>query len=70
MRRLPLRVPALLIHGDADDRVPVSQSRDLRGGRGAAGDDCELHELPGGDHFELVDPGGPGVADRARAITE
>lgn len=58
IRRLPLQVPVLLIHGDADDRVPVSQSRDYLAAARAAGDDCQLSELPGGDHFEVVDPAG------------
>ncbi len=58
IRRLPLKLPVLLIHGDADDRVPISQSRDYLAAARAAGDECELSELPGGDHFELVDPGG------------
>ena len=58
IRRLPLNVPVLLIHGDADDRVPVSQSQDYLAAAQAAGDQCRLSELPGGDHFELVDPAG------------
>jgi pimeloyl-ACP methyl ester carboxylesterase len=56
--RLPLGSPSLLIHGDADEDVPVSQSRSFARAARAAGDDCELHELPGGGHFEVVDPGG------------
>lgn len=60
IRRLPLNVPVLLIHGDADDRVPIAQSRDYLTAARAAGDECELTELPGGDHFELTDPGGRG----------
>ena len=56
IRRLPLDVPVLLIHGDADDRVPLSQSQDFLAAAQAAGDECRLSVLPGGDHFELVDP--------------
>ncbi|MGZ4246610.1 MAG: alpha/beta hydrolase family protein [Solirubrobacteraceae bacterium] len=56
--RLPLGCRALLIHGDADEDVPVSQSRLFDKAARAAGDDCELHELPGGDHYEVIDPGG------------
>jgi pimeloyl-ACP methyl ester carboxylesterase len=58
--RLPLGSPALLIHGDADDVVPVIQSRRFHKAALAAGDDCELHELPGGGHFEVIDPDGRG----------
>jgi acetyl esterase/lipase len=56
--RLPLGSPSLLIHGDADEDVPVSQSRSFERAARAAGDDCELHELPGGGHFEVIDPEG------------
>jgi acetyl esterase/lipase len=56
--RLPLGSPVLLIHGDADEDVPVTQSRLFEKAARAAGDDCELHELPGGGHFEVIDPRG------------
>jgi acetyl esterase/lipase len=58
LRRLPVGVASVLIHGEADNRVPIAQSRDYADLARAAGDRCELHELPGGDHFELIDPGG------------
>jgi acetyl esterase/lipase len=58
MARLPLGCPAVLIHGDADDVVPIEQSRAFRVAAHAAGDTCELHELPGGDHYEVIDPAG------------
>ena len=45
-------------HGDADEDVPVEQSRSFARMARAAGDACELRELPGGDHFEVVDPEG------------
>jgi acetyl esterase/lipase len=56
--RLPLGVPSLLIHGVADEDVPIGQSRRFATAARAAGDDCELHELPGGSHFEVIDPAG------------
>jgi acetyl esterase/lipase len=58
--RLPLGRPTLLIHGDADDVVPIDQSRSFHAAAVAAGDSCELHELPRGDHFEVIDPAGRG----------
>jgi acetyl esterase/lipase len=58
IRRLPLGVPTLLIHGDEDDRVPIEQSRSYAAAARAAGDDCPLSELPGVDHFKLIDPSG------------
>ncbi len=71
IRRLPLGVPSLLIHGDADLNVPVTQSRSYHAAALAAGDPCELVELPGAEHFEVVDPAGrawPLVAERLAAI--
>ena len=65
--RLPLGSPALLIHGDADEDVPVSQSRLFHKAARAAGDDCELHELPGRRALRGHRPRGPGVADPQRA---
>lgn len=70
--RLPLGRPALLIHGDADANVPIEQSRAYRDAALAAGDRCELHELPNGEHFEPVDPGGrafPIITERLAALT-
>ncbi|HZE04078.1 MAG TPA: prolyl oligopeptidase family serine peptidase [Solirubrobacteraceae bacterium] len=58
VERLPLGVPALLIHGDADENVPIAQSRSYAAAARAAGDECELVELPGAEHFEVVNPAG------------
>ncbi len=58
VERLPTGVPTLLIHGDADENVPVEQSRAYLAAARGAGDACELHELPGADHFDVVDPEG------------
>jgi acetyl esterase/lipase len=53
LSRLPVDARLLLVHGDADDRVPVQQSRSYQC---AAGENCELLELAGVGHFELIDP--------------
>lgn len=53
---LPSGVNVLLVHGDADDRVPIEQSRRYGQAARALGDRCELLELPGDDHFALIDP--------------
>ena len=48
----PLGVAQLLVHGDADDIVPVTQSRihaELDPG-------AQLVELEGADHFDVIDP--------------
>ena len=57
--RSPLGVPALLIHGDADARVPIAQSRAYAEAARAAGDEIELVELPEVDHMALIEPDGP-----------
>lgn len=56
LRVLPTGAASLLVHGDADDRVPVEQSRTYARAARAAGDRCELLELAGVDHFALIDP--------------
>ena len=40
-----------IIHGDADDRVPIQHSRDFAKSKGAS-----LMEIPGADHFEVINP--------------
>jgi acetyl esterase/lipase len=50
-RRLPLRVPALLVHGDRDDTVPVRMSRAF-----AAAAGCDLVVLAGDGHYEHLEP--------------
>lgn len=52
---LPLGVPQLLVHGEADDAVPVGMSRAYAAAARAAGDAVELVELPGKGHFEHLD---------------
>jgi pimeloyl-ACP methyl ester carboxylesterase len=58
IERLPLGIPQLLVHGDADDVVPISIARGYAERAGAAGDPCELVELPGVGHDEHLDPDG------------
>ena len=62
--RLPLGVPQLLVHGDADDSVPIELSCRYAGRAAVAGDACELVELPGCGHFEHLDP----ASDAWRAV--
>ena len=54
--RLPLGVPALLVHGGRDDTVPVELSRQLHAAALAAGDRCELVVLEDDGHYEHLDP--------------
>ena len=52
---LPMNVPQILFHGDADDRVPVEISREYVQHARAAGEAVEYVELPGAGHFEYLD---------------
>ena len=56
-RRLPIGVPLLLVHGERDDDVPVAHLARVRGGRTAAGDDCELVVIDDESHYEHLEPG-------------
>jgi acetyl esterase/lipase len=56
IERLPLGVPQLLVHGEADDVVPPAQSAAYAESAGAAGDEVDLVLRPGEDHFVHTDP--------------
>jgi acetyl esterase/lipase len=58
IRRLPLGVPALLVHGTRDEVVPPRRSRDFAEAARGAGDDVTLVE-PDADHRQVVDPRHP-----------
>ena len=53
---LPLGVPQVLLHGTSDDRVLLEVSQAYARKARAAGDPVTLIELPGADHFVLIDP--------------
>ncbi|MGQ4599051.1 alpha/beta fold hydrolase [Nocardia sp. R6R-6] len=54
--RVPIGRPQLIVHGDADVRVSVEHSRGYVSAAESAGDDVELLELAGVDHFQVIDP--------------
>jgi acetyl esterase/lipase len=57
IRRLPLGLPALVVHGEADETIPLRRSRDFAAAARAAGDThVTLLELAGTDHRAVVDP--------------
>jgi dipeptidyl aminopeptidase/acylaminoacyl peptidase len=53
---LPNGSRQVLIHGSADDTVPVSQSEQFMQKAEQLDDDCQLVKLEGIGHFELIDP--------------
>ncbi|MBV2364662.1 alpha/beta hydrolase family protein [Streptomonospora nanhaiensis] len=73
LHRLPLGTPQLVVHGAADRRVPVAQSRAYVEAARAAGDAVDYVEPPEADHFAVIDPAHPAWTpvrawlDRARA---
>lgn len=56
IRLVPSAARCVLVHGDQDDRVPVSQSVRFHAAALAQGGDARLTILPGTGHFELIDP--------------
>jgi acetyl esterase/lipase len=54
--RPALGVPTLLLHGDRDLEVPLELSRRYAERARAAGATVTLTELPGVEHFGLIDP--------------
>ncbi len=54
---LPMRVPQRLIHGDRDDKVPLSQSNDYEAQAKTRHDDVKLTVVAGAGHFDLIAPG-------------
>lgn len=68
-QRLPLGVPQLLVHGDADEHVPIDHSRTYRDAALAAGDDVSLLELPGVDHLAVIDPASAAWAEIAPRLS-
>lgn len=54
--RLPLGVPQLVVCGTADRPDLVDDNRVYCSLARAAGDDVDYLELPGADHFDVIDP--------------
>lgn len=52
----PTTAPQFIVHGTADDRVPLEHSTNYIQRARVGGDDIELYEVAGGDHFCLIDP--------------
>ena len=67
IERLPLGVPSLLIHGDNDVWVPMSQSISFAG---RAGYECTFEQLRRATHFDVIDPHGPAWPALSAALQE
>ncbi len=53
---LPLGIPQVIVHGGADDHIPVQMSRDYAGDAAQRGDTVVYHEIENAGHDDLVDP--------------
>ena len=56
IERVPLGTPSRMIHGDADDVVPIEISERFAESASRSGDDAKLIRLKGADHFAVIDP--------------
>jgi len=73
MAHLPLKVPTAIVHGTEDDRVPIELSRDYAEAARRCGDQTHLVELPGVEHFAVIDPlsgAWPSVLEALRSVSE
>lgn len=66
---LPIGVPQLHVHGDADENVPAELTRAFVERARAAGDDAELVIVPGATHFAHCDPASPAWAAVVRWLS-
>jgi len=53
---LPLGIPQVLVHGTEDSNVPLEVSQSYAEAAKAAHDDVTLIEMPGIDHFDVINP--------------
>lgn len=56
---LPIGVPVVCVHGDADPTAPFDQSEQFVAASTAAGGAARLVALPGIGHFEVINPDHP-----------
>lgn len=69
-RLLPLQVPQVLVHGTEDVHVPLVLSTAYHAKAKEAGDDVKLIELPGVEHFKVIDPSSEAWLPIAQAMEE
>ncbi|MEP6509189.1 MAG: alpha/beta hydrolase [Gemmatimonadales bacterium] len=67
---LPLGVRVRLVHGIADNSVPVEQSVDFTALAKTAGDDVKSAIIPDAGHFDLLEPGTTAWPSVMRAVRE
>ena len=68
LARLPLGIPSVCVHGEADSNVPISQSERFVTAAKKTGDTSELRRFDG-DHFDPITVGTPAWTLCTDAIT-
>ncbi len=68
--KLAISARQWMVHGAADDVVPVTFSRDYVGAKLKAKEDARLVEIAGAGHFEVVDPRAGAWKDVERVVME
>lgn len=59
LQQIPIGRRMLVVHGDADERVPVNHSRDFVAIARRAGDDVSYTEISGMTHLPVIDSAQP-----------
>jgi acetyl esterase/lipase len=67
---LPIGVRSTLVHGLADDVVPIEQSDRYAAAARSLGDHVDECRLPGVDHFALIDPSTSAWASCRNAVLD
>ena len=70
VRLLPTGVRTVLVHGTEDLEVPVEVSRRYAAAARAGGDAVTVHELPGVEHFAVIEPSSAAWPTVLRAVDE
>lgn len=65
----PLGIPQLLVHGTADDEVPLELTQAYAAAARAAGDHVDVEVIAGEDHFAHLDPRSASWSAVARWLT-
>ena len=60
----------VVITGNTDDTVPAEFSRDYVAAKKLLGEDVELIEIAGADHYDMIDPRSPAFATIANALRQ
>jgi acetyl esterase/lipase len=67
---LPIGAPPLIVHGLHDLADNLAMNRIYAGRARAAGDQVEVVELPGSDHFDVIEPGTEAWAEIVRLLQQ